>query len=70
MFEHLKDHFYDRVHGYELKFSKDELNHKLKNLIRRYSFIFEKGNPNDLCNWFVFFHDYNVALLRSPGGDS
>lgn len=50
----------------ELKFSKDELNHKkLKNLIRRYSFIFEKGNPNDLCNWFVFFHDYNVALLRS-----
>lgn len=41
----------------ELHFSKDELNHKkLINLIRRYSFVFEKGNMNDLCNWFVFFH--------------
>lgn len=49
----------------ELKFSKDGLNHKkLVNLIRRYSFIFDKGNLNDLCNWFVFFYDYNVALLR------
>lgn len=50
----------------ELQFLKDALNHKkLTNLIRRYSFIFEKGNPNDLCNWFVFFHDYKVSLLRS-----
>ena len=50
----------------ELQFSKDELNHKkLINLIRRYSFVFEKGNMNDLCNWFVFFHDYSVPLLRS-----
>lgn len=49
----------------ELHFSKDELNHKkLINLIRRYSFVFEKGNMNDLCNWFVFFHDYSVPLLR------
>lgn len=38
----------------ELHFSKDELNHKkLINLIRRYSFVFEKGNMNDLCNWFI-----------------
>ncbi len=50
----------------ELHFSKDELNHKkLINLIRRYSFVFEKGNMNDLCNWFVFFHDYSVPLLRN-----
>ena len=50
----------------ELQFSKDELNHKkLINLIRRYSFVFEKGNMNDLCNWFVFFHDYSEPLLRS-----
>ena len=50
----------------ELHFSKDELNHKkLINLIRRYSFVFEKGNMNDLCNWFVFFHDYSVSLLRN-----
>ena len=50
----------------ELHFSKDELNHKkLINLIRRYSFVFEKGNMNDLCNWFLFFHDYSIPLLRS-----
>ena len=50
----------------ELQFSKDELNHKkLINLIRRYSFVFEKGNMNDLCNWFLFFHDYSIPLLRS-----
>ena len=50
----------------ELQFSKDELNHKkLINLIRRYSFVFEKGNMNDLCNWFSFFHDYSIPLLRS-----
>lgn len=30
-----------------------------------YSFVFEKGNMNDLCNWFVFFHDYSVPLLRN-----
>lgn len=49
----------------ELQFSKDELNHKkLINLIRRYSFVFEKGNMNDLCNWFLFFHDYSIPLLR------
>lgn len=50
----------------ELQFSKDELNHKkLINLIRRYSFVFEKGNMNDHCNWFLFFHDYSIPLLRS-----
>ena len=50
----------------ELQFSKDELNHKKSiNLIRRYSFVFEKGNMNDLCNWFLFFHDYSIPLLRS-----
>ena len=50
----------------ELQFLKDELNHKkLINLIRRYSFVFEKGNMNDLCNWFLFFHDYSIPLLRS-----
>lgn len=50
----------------ELDFTSDELNHKkLINLIRRYSFIFEKGNLNDLCNWFVFFYDYKVTLLSN-----
>lgn len=60
------DELEERKKDIELHFSKDELNHKkLINLIRRYSFVFEKGNMNDLCNWFVFFHDYSVPLLRN-----
>ena len=35
----------------ELKFKNDEKNHtKILNLIRRYSFIYEKANLNDICN--------------------
>lgn len=50
----------------ELQFAQNELNHKkLVNLIRRYAFIFEKGNLNDLCNWFIFFFDYRVSLPRN-----
>lgn len=49
----------------ELNFKKDEKNHKkMHNLIRRYSFIYEKANPNDICNWFVFFYEYNISLLK------
>ena len=45
----------------ELHFPKDELNHKkLINLIRRYSFVFEKGNMNDLCNWFATVYKGNI----------
>lgn len=47
----------------ELHFKKDEKNNKkLQNLIRRYSFIFEKSNLNDLCNWFVFFNEFKISL--------
>ena len=35
---------------------------KLIERIRRYSFIFEKGNLNDLVNWFVFLHEYQIPL--------
>ncbi len=50
----------------ELHFTEDELNHKkLFNLFRRYSFIFEKGNLNDLCNWFVFFYDFKISLASN-----
>lgn len=50
----------------ELKFGTDDLNHKkLVNLIRRYSFIYEKGNLNDLCNWFIFFFDYKINLTNT-----
>lgn len=49
----------------ELCFKKDENSHKrLQNMIRRYSFIFEKGNLNDLCNWFLFFREYDISLKR------
>lgn len=49
----------------ELDFRNDEKNHnKLQNLIRRYSFIYEKSNLNDVCNWFIFFYDYKVSLLQ------
>lgn len=50
----------------ELDFKNNELNHKkLQALLRRYSFIFEKGNINDLCNWFVFFYDYKLSLTHN-----
>lgn len=49
----------------ELKFKIEENNHKkLLNLIRRYSFVFEKANLNDICNWFIFFYEYKISLLR------
>lgn len=50
----------------ELQFKSNEVNHKkLQNLIRRFSFIFEKGNLNDLCNWFIFLNEFNISLLQS-----
>ena len=49
----------------ELKFKTEEQNHKkLLNLVRRYGFIFEKANLNDICNWFVFFYEYKISLLQ------
>lgn len=49
----------------ELNSKKDENNHKkLLALIRRYSFIYEKANLNDICNWFVFFYEYKISLLK------
>ncbi len=48
----------------ELEFKKDEKNHtKLSALIRRYSFVYENANPNDICNWFIFFYEYKISLL-------
>ena len=49
----------------ELEFKTNEKNClKLLNLIRRYSFIFENANLNDICNWFVFFYEYKISLLQ------
>lgn len=48
----------------ELNFKDNDNNHnKLVNLIRRYSFIYEKANLNDICNWFIFFYEYKISLL-------
>ena len=35
---------------------------KLSKTINRYSFIFHSGNIFDLCDWFPFFYEYNIAL--------
>ena len=48
----------------ELHFSKDELNHKkLINLIRRYSFVFEKGNGK----YMVDLLETNRQILTASG---
>ena len=48
----------------ELEFKKDEKNYaKLSALIRRYSFVYENANLNDICNWFIFFYEYKISLL-------
>lgn len=45
------------------KVDAEEYHHKkLVALIRRYAFIFEKANLNDLVNWFVFFYEYQISL--------
>lgn len=50
----------------ELNFKDDDINHsKLVNLIRGYSFIYEKASLNDICNWFIFFYEYKISLLKS-----
>lgn len=48
----------------EVKFREDG-KQRLKKLMHRYSFIFEKGNLNDLCNWFIFFKEFRISLTRS-----
>jgi hypothetical protein len=37
-------------------------NRRLENTIRRYAFIFQRGNLPDLCDWFPFFVEYSIAL--------
>jgi len=37
-------------------------NQKLQGILQRYSFIFINGNLSDLCDWFLFFTDFNISL--------
>lgn len=40
-------------------------NEKLQQVINRYAFIFKRGNLADLCDWFIFFREYGLALSKS-----
>ncbi len=47
----------------ELDFKENLKNHdKLQSLIRKYEFVFERYNLNDLCNWFLLFYEYKISL--------
>ena len=50
----------------ELLFKQNESNRsKLQALLNRYTFIFERGNINDLCNWLIFMHEQGIHLSQS-----
>ena len=36
---------------------------RLKDVINRYAFIFQRGNIFDLCDWLPFFNEYNISLI-------
>lgn len=47
----------------EVDFKTDEKTHeKMGRVINRYAFVFQSGNIFDLCDWFPFFHEYNIVL--------
>ncbi len=47
----------------EIFFKKDKnAKEKLKNVINRYSFIFQQGNICDLCDWFPFLNEFEISL--------
>ena len=47
---------------FNFKLKDSDENTRLKNVILRYAFIFERGNLSDICDWFPFFIEYNIAL--------
>lgn len=48
----------------EINFSKKSSseNTKLQRAINRYSFVFQRANLPDICDWFSLFNDFNVHL--------
>ena len=48
----------------EVSFSKKNSseNDKLQRAINRYSFVFQRANLPDICDWFVLFSDFNIHL--------
>lgn len=50
----------------ELKFNTNEdqdYYNKLVSIIRKYSFVFENANLNDICNWFPLLNQYKLSFL-------
>lgn len=47
----------------ELNFcDDDELHKKLQDLFNSYAFVFMRGNLNDICNLFLFYHEFNMVI--------
>lgn len=47
----------------ELSFcDDDELHNKLQVLFNSYAFVFMRGNLNDICNLFLFYHEFNMVI--------
>lgn len=47
----------------EINFKNDQNAHiKLSKAIQRYSFVIQRGNVFDICDWFPFFLEYNIFL--------
>jgi hypothetical protein len=37
-------------------------NDKLQRVINQYSFVFQRANLPDICDWFVLFNDFSISL--------
>lgn len=47
----------------ELRFCDDETSHnKLQSLLDKYAFVFLRGNLNDICNLFLFYHEFKLII--------
>lgn len=48
----------------EVGFSKKDSseNDKLQRAIKRYSFVFQRANLPDICDWFLLFNDFGISL--------
>lgn len=59
--------YMDKEVGFSKKNSSE--NDKLQRAINRYAFVFQRANLPDICDWFVFFNDFNISL-DSPTEDA
>jgi hypothetical protein len=52
--------YMDKEVGFSKKGSSE--NDKLQRAFNRYSFVFQRANLPDICDWFVLFNDFNIYL--------